>query len=507
MSPVSCAVFKDPFVIKIRLELRKLRQDASRYEHAWGKQKEINKKLKDELSKHNRDNERLEKELSEAKKKNKELKEQLDLVTGQNQKLAENAATFQFMLFGRKDRPQDKSSRKQGGQPGHIGLTRKSPLPENITETKEIFLSVCPDCGAPLNHGKHLKSHIVEDIPELLELKTIITKYEIEEQYCTHCQKHVRAIPEGVIPGSRLGLNLVLLLIVLRTVSNQSLYQICKDINIIFGTDISPGGVEAVLHRGRDHLGHTYDEILQAVRQAKVKHADETSWKVDGATYWNWVFATTQEVYHIIQDTRGKGVPQKVIGGSNCRKDSVLVRDDYAGYNDLDCDHQRCWSHLLRVCRDQLKLHPNSIELKALHATLGTLFGICNKTITEPLKMGKQKRVYRYGWSILKNIINTEYKCPGAKKVQTRLKNEGKDILTALLYEGVPLTNNLAERIIRPMVIFRKITGGSRSAEGAKTTAVLRSVTQTIEMRKQPLIETLKEELLRGILAQKTLTA
>ena len=99
--PVSCAIFNDPFVIKIRLELRKLRQDASRYERSWGKQKELNEKLKNELSEHNRDNERLERELEEANKKNKELKDQLDLVTGQNEKLTENVETFQFMIFGK----------------------------------------------------------------------------------------------------------------------------------------------------------------------------------------------------------------------------------------------------------------------------------------------------------------------------------------------------------------------------------------------------------------------
>ena len=145
--------------------------------------------------------------------------------------------------------------------------------------------------------------------------------------------------------------------------------------------------------------------------------------------------------------------------------------------------------------------------MKALHTTLGTLFGYLDQVRQEPFKINKRKQTHRYAWSILKNIIDTKYSCPGAKKVQTRLTNEGKEILTAILYEGVPLTNNLAERTVRPMVIFRKITGGSQSEDGAKTTAVLRSITQTIQMRKQPLIETLKEEFLKGIAVRKTMTA
>lgn len=49
----------------------------------------------------------------------------------------------------------------------------------------------------------------------------------------------------------------------------------------------------------------------------------------------------------------------------------------------------------------------------------------------------------------------------GAKYNKTAAQN--KNLLTALLYENVPLTNNLAERAIRPMVVTRKISGGSRS--------------------------------------------
>ncbi|MBI4130425.1 transposase, partial [Candidatus Roizmanbacteria bacterium] len=58
--------------------------------------------------------------------------------------------------------------------------------------------------------------------------------------------------------------------------------------------------------------------------------------------------------------------------------------------------------------------------------------------------------------------------------------------------------NNHAERVIRPLVVTRKISGGSRSVQGAQTHMVNMSVFQTIKLKNQPLTPTLKEYLLNG---------
>lgn len=86
------------------------------------------------------------------------------------------------------------------------------------------------------------------------------------------------------------------------------------------------------------------------------------------------------------------------------------------------------------------------------------------------------------------------------KKIQVRMRNQGNNLITAILFEGVELTNNLAERGIRKAVVVRKISGGSRSNLGAETFAINMSVIQTIRMRNQPLIPTLHNLLLNGSL-------
>ena len=51
--------------------------------------------------------------------------------------------------------------------------------------------------------------------------------------------------------------------------------------------------------------------------------------------------------------------------------------------------------------------------------------------------------------------------------------------MTCVAQSGVPPDNNLAERAIRPLVITRKISGGTRSTQGSPTHMRLYSLAAT----------------------------
>lgn len=54
----------------------------------------------------------------------------------------------------------------------------------------------------------------------------------------------------------------------------------------------------------------------------------------------------------------------------------------------------------------------------------------------------------------------------------------------------VPADNNLAERSLRPLVVSRKISGGTRSQQGTSTRMTLSSLFQTwIAQGRNPLVE------------------
>ena len=79
-----------------------------------------------------------------------------------------------------------------------------------------------------------------------------------------------------------------------------------------------------------------------------------------------------------------------------------------------------------------------------------------------------------------------------ADRLARRLSKYQSKLTTFLYKKQVDGTNNAAERAIRPAVVMRKITGGSRSPEGARAWAILASVMRTAQQQGRNVLETIK---------------
>ncbi len=64
-----------------------------------------------------------------------------------------------------------------------------------------------------------------------------------------------------------------------------------------------------------------------------------------------------------------------------------------------------------------------------------------------------------------------------------RLLRHEDELFQFVFVAGLSTDNNLAERSIRPLVVIRKISGGSRSPEGTKTRMALASLFETWQAR------------------------
>jgi len=444
--------------------------------------------------------ERLEKEIEKLRRENSNLKKHEQELTEELEKVKHQRDTYKGMVFKPKRRsiPSNHKSdvkKSRGGQNGHKGYGRK--LPPKIDQHKRIFCTHCPACNTPLQRSDNTDSHTVEDIPAPETIKPVVTEYRIERQWCPKCRKEVRGVPPEVIPHSRFGLNLVTQLMIWKYGCRIPLNLIAGLFSSTYGITVSEGALIGILHKTRKWLGPYYDRILTNIRAAPVKHADETGWTIAGVKGWLWAFLTRNEVYYTIEETRGKGVPQKILGGS--KETDVLVRDGYAGYEKLPMKQQSCWAHPLRNSHEEVINPEVSPEMKILHGKLKIIYGVLQGEINRPFDIDRRKSIYKDILGKLTGIIDTPYQAADSLRIQTRIKNQGETLLTALLVPNVPLTNNLAEQKIRPMVITRKISGGSRSDEGAMTHAVNMSVFQTIKMRNQSIIPTLRKSILNGI--------
>lgn len=467
---------------KLRPELRYLRIRVQQLGNAHKLQKNKSDRLEDVVRQkdiHIKDLERQKEKLEEELEKTKRERD-----------------TYKGMVFKSKrvcSNPEEhKSGKKRGGQKGHKGVSFQKP--EAIDRHIHSYLTNCPDCGRKLSQTESVDTHTVVDIPHWKETHSITTEYAIERQWCTNCHKEVRALPENVIPHSRYGFNLFVCVLVWRYRFRDPLNKIVERLQVHYQLKISEGELVILLKRGKRFLGEKYDAILREVRRSSSKHADETSWRVHGENWWCWAALTDKAVYYTIEDTRGGGIAREIFEGSI----GVLTRDDYAGYKSVGGEQQSCWTHLLRKSHDAAHHENASEEAVKLHKTLKDMFDLLSEDCLKPFNFAERKELYLWYKKDLEKIINTTYTALDTKKIQTRIRNQNTNLLTALLHEGVPLTNNAAEQAMRAIVITRKISGGSKSKEGAKTHAVNMSVIETINKQKLPLLDTLQSYLLNG---------
>jgi transposase len=421
--------------------------------------------------------------IRELQGQNKQLKKRIE-------KLELNQKTYAGMLFKAKkkdkdngDRPSDISSPSRGGKSGHKGNSRH--VPQRIDKVVKVDkFKYCPDCGERLTTQKRTISHIVEDVVLPL-INTQVIKYEKTRQYCPHCKEEKINKADDEVPNSRFGVNLSSLLLYLRYESKLSLPLIVSLLKSVAGIEVTDTGLQSQLEIASKKLGNSYRDILKDIRSSPIIHADETGWRVDGENYWAWNFSNKDITYLGIAPSRGKGVVDDYLGGAG--KDSVLIRDGYAAYDHLKMKQQYCWSHILRYARDFAKLEGSSDQIRSLSKSLDRLY----KKVRD-----SDPEYYEEIFADLIRLAEKETDCEACARVQLRIRKQAKGLLTGLLIKGVPLTNNQAERDLRPLVIMRKLSGGSRSEDGAEITAINYSIIQTLKKKKLDILSATKKLLL-----------
>lgn len=452
---------------RLRKEARELRQENATLERSRKAQQERAKKLEKTVHDKKEKIEELKKEIAELEKENSELKSRLGLAI-------DKAKTYAGMIFKSNVR-KPKTGAGRGAKKGHQGYGRSKP--EIVDREVDVFLTNCNDCGNSLHRTSSVDERIVLDIPQILPIATL---YRIERQWCTNCHKEVRGIPQNTLPGCRFGNSIIITVLFLKYRMRSPLAKIEELLHSQYHITLTSQGVQELLHIVKTKFNKQYNDILQEFRNAPVKNADETSFRIDGINGWCWLFATPTIALYTIEETRGKEVPKRIFGHDPT---GVLVRDDCPSYASLPLPQQSCWAHLLRVSHDAATHEKASEEMKTLHKELKQMFDELLPITLELFVEMKRKKVYRKYTERIAVIIGRKYTSEDAKAVQTRITNQNTNLITALLHENAPLTNNHAERMIRPMVIIRKISGGSRSDKGAATHAVNMSVMQTLALK------------------------
>ena len=365
-----------------------------------------------------------------------------------------------------------KEEPKQSGQKeGHAGYSRH--VPERIDEIKEHKLDKCPICGEPVSDTQEIRERIVEDIEQP---KTKNTKHLIHRCYCKKCDKIVEPEIDDALPNARFGLRLMMLILILKLDSRIPSNKIVSLLDSVFQIKISDGEIYSILNQLSEAFGDYYHELEQKIREALVKYIDETSWRINGKNNWLWIFINDEVALYLVRKRRNHKVPYELLGN---QEGKTIVSDRLVSYDELQkksgCDHQICWTHLLRNSKDLAEHYP---EAKYIHKRM--------KFIFRKAKKGEKKNKL-LGWIDLM-ASRTYTHSEVFKFVKSICRNHRDDLFRFVDNSQIKPTNNLAERGIRPVVVIRKISRGSRSENGAETTGRLLSVLQTAKLQSRDYI-------------------
>lgn len=381
-----------------------------------------------------------------------------------------------FVKANRQERrEQERAQRKKRKQ----SFSRKREIP---TEVIEHAVDFCPDCGKKLRGGW---VHSCRQVIEIPHTPVRIIDHVVIARRCGVCGK--RHIPKldlsgEVVGKSRLGIRLMSLIADMATNSRMPHRSIQRMLMGLYGLRISLGEISEVLHRVADRGKEAYNGLLREIRGSPVVNADETGWREDGVNGYIWSFSTKNVRYLLRDKSRASAVVTQTLGDEFS---GVLVSDFYGAYNVYEGVKQRCWVHLLRDLKKLREKHPNnksverwadfikSIYEEAKAAAAGEHDQIqrCRLRQHFEAKTLKLAQAYRDSKNAPQRVI--------AKRIESFLG----ELFSFVDCEGVPSDNNAAERAVRPAVIVRKVSGGSRSAKGSNTRMTLLSLFGTWKLQ------------------------
>lgn len=348
------------------------------------------------------------------------------------------------------------------------GFSRVRGVP---TERVAHAVEQCPQCATALSGGWVAWRKEVLEIP-VAPVRVIEHVYLTRQ--CPNMACRARVTPPAAsatelgVPSERerLGVRLVSLIAALRAELRLPVNLIQWYLEAIHGLELSVGAIVGVLDRVATRGAGAVAAILAAIRGSPMVQADETGFREDGTNGYLWSFSTPTERY-FARAGRNKEVVDEVLGPDFA---GVLVTDFYAAYDHYDGPHQRCWTHLLRDIHTLKERHPHDAVLHTWATQLRAIYDRAGRvTGADAVRRRVRRRCEDDLLAVCAPFLEAEAATVPHAVLCRRIAKYLPELFTFVTDPAVPATNNGAERSIRPVVIQRKISGGTRSPTGTTT--------------------------------------
>jgi transposase len=363
--------------------------------------------------------------------------------------------------------------KKPGRKVGHAPARRAVPKPDR---TVNHPLPPQCGCGGHVVSTGEVASTIVQDIPPV---RVENVEHVAPVGRCKTCGKRVVAPLPGAVAGGQsiasvqLGPNAHALILDLRYVVRTPLRAIAGFVGRWFGLSISAGGLSQLIDRLRIRSEPSYREIVVRLRQELVVGIDETGLRQQGATGWAWLARTPRVSLFRIEPSRGSWVAESMLGGDF---GGIVVSDFYGVYTaNPEWDHGYCGAHVIREVKKIAEVHPTP-ETESFRDDIRAWY---ERAVTAPLASVSTQRRRVQELSTLLDTWKGSLHCD-IQRLRLRLDTHFIGVTRFVSNPAVPPDNNATERDIRCLAAFRKITGGTRSINGALSLGHWMSITQTL---------------------------
>ena len=363
-----------------------------------------------------------------------------------------------------------KSGKTSGGQEGHAGDTLRQVAQPDFVVPHEAC--VCRHCRLPLDPKAPIaiEKRQVFDLPERLLL---VTEHQASTYRCANCRGVTKAaFPEGVVSPAQYGERFKAAAVYMNVQQLIPEDRTAQTMSDVFGAPrVCSASVVAWVGEKAEELTPVYARIGERVAGEKVRHLDETGYRIGGKLQWLHTTSSLCFTFYRAGEKRGD-IPRNLKGG-------VVVHDHFKPYNGLvEVIHAFCNAHILRELEGLIEF-----EKEPWAELMRAMLREANEAVRAARDAGKRALpteqveafVERYWAAVRMGLayhrglpaLETKSKTRGRRKQRPghnlldRLKKFKTETLRFLTDFDVPFTNNLAERDLRMMKVKMKSPAAS----------------------------------------------
>jgi transposase len=388
------------------------------------------------------------------------------------------------------------TGRRSGGQPGHEPHLRQRLPADRVTKVVRFVPQQCRACQAalPAQAGPHDPEPSWHQVVELPPLIAQVTEYQGHSRTCPACGVRTHAAIAAEHRRHVVGSRLAAFLAYLRGAHQVSQRGLEEIVQTALQVPLSLGTIAHLEQQTSAALAPAHAEALAAVRQAPVKHVDETGWKRAGG--WLWLAATATVAAFVVHARRSAAgltaLLGKTIGG-------ILCTDRWSVYDRLPlAQRQVCWAHLKRDFQKCVDRGGAAAPVgRAGLRIVQKLFACWHRHRDGPLDRDRLLEEIAPLACGLNRVLLAGQRCADSKAATfcANLLKLWPALWLFTLEDGVEPTNNHAERLLRRGVLWRKRSFGSHSEAGCRFVERVLTVVQTLRLQDRSVLSFLHEAI------------